>query len=70
MVADTLNRREPAIVAGMMACEWHLLEAFSHLTMSVAPGEMVHLSRAYDCSWIWWTEYGRLSWEIDERNCG
>ena len=37
MVADALSRNVPIVIARLMAREWHLLEAFSQLTVSVMP---------------------------------
>ena len=37
MVADTLSRTVPAVMAGLMAQEWLLIEAFSLMTVSVMP---------------------------------
>ena len=39
VVADALSRNVPISMAGMMALEWQMLEAFSQLTVSVVPKE-------------------------------
>ena len=37
VVADALSRTVPAVMAGLMAQEWLLIEAFSLMTVSVVP---------------------------------
>jgi len=39
VVADALSRNVPISMAGMMAREWQMMEAFSQLTVSVVPKE-------------------------------
>ena len=34
-MADVLSRKEPALIANLMAREWGLVAAFSHLIMGV-----------------------------------
>ena len=37
VVADALSRTVPAVIAGLMAQEWLLIEAFSLISVSVVP---------------------------------
>ena len=37
VVADALSRTVSAVMAGLMAQEWLLIEAFSQMTVSIVP---------------------------------
>ncbi|XP_052172277.1 uncharacterized protein LOC127788206 [Diospyros lotus] len=37
VVADALSRKRPALIANLMAREWGLVEAFSHLSVGTIP---------------------------------